>query len=573
MQTATGKGWKISHKLIGAFLATSIILGVIGSIGIKDISRVNENGKQISDVNLAAIENMTQTRYLISQTASDFNALVNPQNANRANNLIADVNKMKDQANVLLANYEKLPLTNEENNNYQKFKSNLMAYRDAKTQMINAIQKRDYSKATELNNGTYKTVRDALLTDVNRVINDLEKKTQVIKAQNQSIYQSTFYLLLCIGIAGFLLSLGMGIYLSQMISKRMKNLLHFAAKIGEGDLSQTIPTTTNDEIGEMASALNQAVINMQELVGELVAGTQEISAATEELSATMDEMAIKMDNVATATQEITAGVEELTASTEEISASGEEIENSSHDLSLKASAGEGKAEEIKNRALKVKADAISSSLHANEIYSTKQSKIYQAIEHAKIVSKIGILADGIGAIADQTNLLSLNASIEAARAGEAGKGFAVVADEVRKLAEQSSTSVKNIREVIPQIQKAFDNITLTSLEVLEFIETKVKPDYELLVHVGTQYEDDAEFLSNISNQISAASKATSEAISEVSASIQSVSATAEETSAGTETIMDNIAISANSVKEIAETVRSQTELAQKLNRLAQKFTI
>ena len=117
----------------------------------------------------------------------------------------------------------------------------------------------------------------------------------------------------------------------------------------------------------------------------------------------------------------------------------------------------------------------------------------KAIEAGKIVEDVKVMAETIKGIATQTNLLALNAAIEASRAGEQGKGFAVVADEVRKLAEQSTTSISNIENIVMEIEKVFSNLAGNAKDTLSFIDNKVKLDYQLLLETSIQYGKDGEF--------------------------------------------------------------------------------
>lgn len=197
------------------------------------------------------------------------------------------------------------------------------------------------------------------------------------------------------------------------------------------------------------------------------------------------------------------------------------------------------------------------------MYVEKAENILNSIEQAKIVDEIKVLADTIGDIANQTNLLSLNASIEAAKAGEAGRGFSVVAEEIRNLAEQSTKSVENIRSVTKQVQDAFSNLIRNSKEILDYVDTKVKPDYQSFVKLGEQYEKDAEFLNQLSYEIANSSNQMTKVIEEVSMAIQNVTATSQQSASGADEILFNISEVSLAIKETAELVEEQDEITKK----------
>ncbi len=387
------------------------------------------------------------------------------------------------------------------------------------------------------------------------------------------MYKTIFYIIIIITVLAALIAIIIGLLLSRWISKQLNKVLKYSEVIGNGDLTQTIDIDTKDEIGSLAKALNKSGNNVRNLITEIMNSATDISAASEELSATVEEVTSKMEVVNESTEQISKGTQDLSSSTEEVSASTEEISANTNGLAQRASDAEVSIGEIKKRAIDIKEKASKNIETGNLIYDEKSSNILKAIEDAKVVEEVKMMADSIGSIAEQTNLLALNAAIEAARAGEQGRGFAVVADEVRKLAEQSSQAVLNIQSMVGQVQAAFIRLSQSGQDVLDFMVNNVKPSYELLMNTGVQYEKDAEFVNDIIDDISSSSKQMNEVVEQVSAAIQTVSATAEESAASSEEILGSVNEITLAINDVAKSAQSQAELAQKLTDMVHQFKV
>lgn len=567
------KNIKIVHKLFGSFIMLTLTLVIVGGVALYSMNTINESSNYLSNYSLPKVQALAGLHSSMLENKANIHQLLNENNRPRMDEIIANIEETSVRSEEYFQQFGELDLTGQQKIDYENFKITLQKYREARDAVVAAVQEGDYENAYHIGESEYKVIRDEVLKGIQNKMAQAGEESQMIKEENEAAFQSSEKIMIVVVGIGFLVSLVFGIILSRHLIKRIQKIKEFAQLLGNGDLTQTVSDDGKDELGQMTAALNEAVKNMNSLVSELVHEMHEISATTEELSATMEEISSNMETVNEAICQTSAGIEELTSSTEEITASTEEIDHSASDMEIKVVDAEERIQEIKERAVAIKERAVDSSKKAHAIYDDKQARIKQTIEQGKVVSQISLLADTIGAIADQTNLLSLNASIEAARAGEAGRGFAVVANEVRVLAEQSNASVSDIRQVTADVQIAFTEMAKQAEEIMNFIEHQVKPDYEQLVEVGNQYEQDSEYVQNIANKVTVSSKSIKESISEVSASLQNVTAVAEENSTAAESVLTSISTAANAITEAAAALQEQAKRTEKLADMVHKFKI
>ena len=353
----------------------------------------------------------------------------------------------------------------------------------------------------------------------------LQKMQQEKKAKQDQFFY--FMVIMCILTDIWVL------YLTFDITSGVKRSALFAKKMGQGDFTQRVEEKylkREDEIGILARSIRDIHHNMRHLIGYVQREADTLDETVGTAETALAKLADEIDSVSGITQELAAGNQETAAAAQEVNTMSGEIEEAAKGIAEHAQEGNGKVDEIHTRAADTKQKISAGRANIRKVHGEINESLSEALENAKVVEQIGVLAESIMGITSQTNLLALNASIEAARAGEAGKGFAVVAEQIRMLAESSANSADTSKQLLTENQNEVEHgnqVTQQTAESLTDVLNELDAIVGEVATIRTASDREAAFVKEIEDS----TKQISDAIQSNSAASEETSATSEELSA------------------------------------------
>lgn len=335
------------------------------------------------------------------------------------------------------------------------------------------------------------------------------------------------------------------------IVKTNKELKEISALINDnnGDLTKRVNVKSSDEIGQLAQGINQFLDILQNTIGKIVEGSQNLDNM---INSVGENVTVSNDNA----QDVSSAMEELSATMQEIAATIQTVNDNTESVGKNVVDIADKTEQINNYSqdMRERADSLAKSADENkrttdEMLGNIVGTLKKAIEDSKSVERVNELTGEILNISSQTNLLALNASIEAARAGEAGKGFAVVADEIRQLADSSRDTANNIQAINEHVTSAVYQLIDNSNKIIKYIEETILADYDSFVQAGAQYNEDACYISETMQEFAEKTEKLKELMKNTVESIEGISS-------GVEQSANAVTSSAVSTSQLVEQMNS-----------------
>jgi methyl-accepting chemotaxis protein len=433
---------KLSTRLITAFVTCALITLGVGMVGQRGITTLKDNVDSIVGNSLVSVYKTSNARAnAIAHYRDLYRALVLKYTKAEPAKYEATLQSMaanQKEVEQLFNEYRQTPLADDERAAGDQFVKDWPVYLQVSSRMVTLTSAGDLDGASQLFEQqvvpAYNAINDELKI---MVASNNRQSGEVADDANTALSQAYWNLGIGVGLA-FIAAIALGVLITRSIVRPLALAVRSAEQVAAGDLSQPIATGAKDELGILMTALHIMQGNLKTTIKEIGSAADQLASASEELNAVTEESSRGLARQNDEIQQAATAVNEMTAAVEEVARNANGASEASEQTSRSAVEGRDQVRKAVN-SVSAMADEITQSTGKVEVLATR-------------VSEINKILEVIRAIADQTNLLALNAAIEAARAGEQGRGFAVVADEVRALAHRTQASTSDIEAMMGQVR-------------------------------------------------------------------------------------------------------------------------
>ncbi|WP_117149144.1 methyl-accepting chemotaxis protein [Paraliobacillus zengyii] len=359
---------------------------------------------------------------------------------------------------------------------------------------------------------------------------------------------------------------------TRRLRKRLSTITSALELAGKGDFTSDIHDQAGDELSDLATSFNKMTTNLKSMMDEVISTSELVASSAEELTTSAEQTSKSTETITESIQQVANGAESATNSVQESATSLEEVNTGVQAIAESASLISDVSSQATEKAKEggVFVDNTVNQINEISLSVTQSGNVMKTLENRS--QEIGEITEVISNIAEQTNLLALNAAIEAARAGEHGKGFAVVADEVRKLAEKSQISSSQISNLIKAIQEDM----VHSNESIDKVSVDVKEGLTIVKQTEVNFKEIYTFMEQLSEQITdmaATAQEISASTQEVSATVTGITKISNETSMHSQNVAASAEEQLASMEKISTSANSLSILAEDFQELISKFKV
>ncbi|QQQ50196.1 methyl-accepting chemotaxis protein [Pseudomonas syringae] len=432
------RNMNIAPRAFLGFAMIGTLMLILGVFALSQMSKIRSATEVLADSNVPSIKSLDRfAEVSIRLRVLSYRLLVNrdPETQQKTIELMAMRNKQITDAQAV---YEKLISAPDERDLYSQYVQLLGQYRQLEERLKTLTRANNIDELQDLLNNEMVNNSDQMNVVLRKLVDINTAQLNAVKEQASIEYDSAFNMVIGLLIAATLLTIVFAWMLIKSITTPIATALLAAETIAQGNLTKPISIDGTDEAGRLLLAMKTMQDKLRDTLQGISGSATQLASAAEELNAVTDESARGLVQQNDEIEQAATAVNQMTSAVEEVARNATSTSQASR--SAATSAGDGR-------------DLVQETVSAIERMSGDvQGTAELIISLANESRDIGKVLDVIRGLADQTNLLALNAAIEAARAGEAGRGFAVVADEVRALAHRTQQSTSEIERMISSIQ-------------------------------------------------------------------------------------------------------------------------
>jgi methyl-accepting chemotaxis protein len=477
---------KIGTRLIALTIITSALLLIGGLVGGWGLQQSSQALAQVYDRHLLSINQLQKVRLAQFQIRNDIFKARLAQDGFAAQEIFDQVDKRIRTISESLDAYKKQPLSAEEKKLLEAYMAARMDFGTSGIgKMRDLLNSEKFEESDRHSKEVMDPAFDRVLVATDALIDHLTSEAGAYRQKTENLTK-VLKLVYGIGVTiGLLLSIVLGLIIRQSIVRGASNLEKAASQLAQGDLTGNATISGKDEFTQVATAFNRMSREFSQIVGDIRGAADEISTAASRTTDNSQHVAASSSRQQQCAENASSSAESLTLAVEEV---GEQI------TSMVRSADQ--ASELARTGQQVISEAAAGIEAISKSVNQTSNVITSLGSHSDVIGKVvGVIKD----IADQTNLLALNAAIEAARAGEQGRGFAVVADEVRKLAERTARATEEISSTVHTIQ----NETAQAVQTMESAQLEVTQGVEKARQGDRAIADINQAVASLSGQIHA----------------------------------------------------------------------